>query len=426
MSNTATYDVIVVGARIAGATTAALLAQQGFEVLLLEKSTFPSSTVSCPLVFGNALEILNKFGAEEVVEGLDAPKLRLYGTDYGFARVAAHLPPYRGRNYAYSIQRERLDEAIARHVEKLPGVTLREGFTVADLVWENDRVVGVRGREHGAEIEELRARWAVVGADGRNSAVAKMVGAREYNIKPPNGYLYYAYYRNVTPLEEPSAMIYRSLPGMALLVFDADQDLTVLSVGGIDPPFEEARKDPEAAMLKALQRVPEAAERFKHAERATPVSGLAPFRMFRRQGYGPGWALTGDAAMRLDPVTGQGIYQGLHTSELLAEALTKIRGGADWEQTMQEFQRQRDADSKATYEFAAVQSQLTRPPWLSRRFLKHLAANPQLATYYFGTSNGATPAEENFNLLQVLLIALRPLPKRQDTTSVAYGSGPRA
>ncbi|HEY0734855.1 MAG TPA: NAD(P)/FAD-dependent oxidoreductase [Herpetosiphonaceae bacterium] len=419
MSNPATYDVIVVGGRVAGATTAALLAQQGFEVLLLEKSTFPSPTVSCPLLFGNALEILNKFGAEEVVERLDAPKLRLYGTHYGFTRVAAHLPPYHGRNYAYSIQRVRLDEAIARHVEKLPGVTLREGFTVNDLIWEDGRVVGVRGSEHGAEIEELRARWAVVGADGRTSAVARMVNASEYDVKPPNGYLYYAYYRNVTPLEEPSAMVYRNLPGMALLVFDADQDLTVLSIGGIDPPFEEARKDPEAAMLKMLQRVPEVAERFRNAERATPISGLAPFRMFRRQAYGPGWALTGDAAMRLDPVTGQGIYQGLHTSELLAEALTRIRGGADWEQTMQQFARRRDADSKGAYEFAFVQSQLTSPPWLSRRLLLHMAANPQLATYYFGTANGATPAEENFNLLQVLLIALRPLPKRPAATGAA-------
>ncbi len=413
MDETTVYDVIIVGARISGAATAALLAQRGFTVLLLEKATFPSPTLSCPVVFGNALEVLNRFGAEAVVDQLGAPKLRLYGTDYGFARVIAHLPAYQGRDYAYSIQRHRLDEAIARHVEQLPGVTLREGFTVGDLVWEAGRVVGVRGREHGAAIKEIRARHAVVGADGRTSSVARMVGARSYDLKPPHAYLYYAYYRNVTPLDEPSAMSYRNLPGLALLVFDADQDLTVLSIGAIDPPFDEARNDPEATMLGVVHKVPEVAQRFQHAERATPIMGLAPFGMFRRQAYGPGWALVGDAGMRLDPVTGQGIYQGLHTAELLAEALTEVRSGMPWERAMRQFQRQRDASSKAAYNFAAVQSQLKPQPWLSRRLLKHMAANPALATYYFGTVNGATPAEENFNLLNVLRIALTPLPRHQ-------------
>jgi flavin-dependent dehydrogenase len=412
MGGTSTYDVIIVGARIAGATTAALLAQHGFRVLLLEKTTFPSPTVSCPVVFGNALEVLSRFGAEEVVDRLGAPKLRLYGTDYGFVRVAAHLPPYKGRDYAYSIQRERLDQAIARHVEQIDGVTLREGFTVTELVWEAGRVVGVRGRGQGAAIEELRAELAVIGADGRNSAVARMVGAREYDVKPPHAYLYYAYYRNVTPLAEPSAMIYRTLPGLSLLVFDADQDLTVLSIGAIDPPFNEARKDPEAAMLRAVQKVPEVAQRFQQAERATPIMGLAPSAMFRRQAYGPGWALVGDAGMRLDPVTGQGIYQGLHAAELVVEALTQVRAGVAWETTMQQFQRRRDSSSKGAYEFAAAQSQLGKQSWLGRRLLKHMAADPALARYYFGTSNGATPPEENFNLLKILRIALAPLPRR--------------
>ncbi|HEX6291014.1 MAG TPA: NAD(P)/FAD-dependent oxidoreductase [Herpetosiphonaceae bacterium] len=420
MNGTATYDVIIVGARIAGTATAALLAQEGFKVLLLEKTTFPSPTVSCPVVFGNALEVLSRFGAEEVVDRLGAPKLRLYGTDYGFVRVAAHLPPYKGRDYAYSIQRERLDEAVARHVEQLPGVTLREGFSVTELLHESGRVVGVRGREQGGAIETIHARLAVIGADGRNSAVARMVGARAYDTKPAHSYLYYAYYRNVTPLDEPSAMVYRNRPGTALLVFDADQELTVLSIAAVDPPFEQARKDPEAAMQRVLRQVPEVAARFEQAERATPIVGLAPFGMFRRQAYGPGWALVGDAGVRLDPVTGQGIYQGLHTAELLADALVQVRDGRPWGQAMSEFQRLRDAHSKAAYDFAAVQSQLTPQPWLSRRLLKHMAADPALATYYFGTANGATPAEENFNLWKALRLAFTPVPRRQRAPTIAY------
>lgn len=412
MKAQASYDMIVVGARIVGASMAGLLAQRGFNVLLLERATFPSPTVSCPVVFSNSLEILGRFGAEAAVDRLGAPKLRLYGTDYGWAKIVGHLPAYQGRDYAYSIQRERLDEAIVRHVAALPGVTLREGFTVTELIWKQDRVVGVRGRDNRGAVEEFRTNYAVIGADGRTSLIARLVNAREYNTKPAQGYLYYAYYRNVTPLHEPSAMIYRYDPRVGVLVFDADQDLTVFSVGGVVPPFVEARKDPEGTILGAIRGVPELVERTRHAERATPVMGLAPAGMFHRQPYGPGWALVGDAGMRLDPVTGQGIAQGLHTAALLADALVQVRDGAAWEPTLRLFQAQRDRASKAAYEYAALSAEPKPLPWLSRRLVRHIAASPELTQFYLGTANGATPAEENFNVRRILSIALKPLPRQ--------------
>lgn len=412
MNAPATYDTIVVGGRIIGASTAGLLAQQGFSVLLLEKSTFPSPTVSCPVVFGNALEVLSRFGAEEVVERLGAPKLRRYGTDYGFERVIGHLPPYKGRDYAYSIRRERLDEAIARHVATLPNVTLQEGFTVSELIWEAGRVVGVRGRLHGGETQEFRARYAVIGADGRTSALARMVNAREYAVKPGQAYLYYAYYRNVEPLDEPSAMVYRTFPGASVLAFDADDDLTVLSIGAMTPSFEEARKDPETVMLDVMRRIPELARRIINAERATPIKGLAPTGQFRRQPFGPGWALVGDAGQRFDPCTGQGIYQGLHAAELLVAALVQVRAGRSWDAALSEFHRRRDRETKGAYEFAALQAQFKPIDWMTRRLIKRMAADPEVCSFYFGTSNGATSADENFNLWRALQIAFTPLPKR--------------
>lgn len=405
------YDIIVVGARIVGASTAALLAQRGFRVLLLEKSTFPSPTVSCPIIFGNSLDILSRFGAEEVIERLGAPKVRLYGTDYGFARLIGHLPPAKGRDYAFSIQRSRLDEALARHVAELPNITLREGFAISDVIQDNGRVVGVRGRAASGAIEEFGATYAVIGADGRNSTMARLVGAREYNTRPAHAWLYYAYYHNVTPLDEPSAMGYRAVPGLSILVFDADQDLTVLSIGARTPSFEVARKDPEGTMLAAIKQVPEMAWRIERAERATPIMGLAPAGMFYRQPYGPGWALVGDAGQRLDPVTGQGIYQGLHAAELLVDALTHIRAGAAWEPTMRRFHRQRDRDSKANYNFAALHAELKPQTWLAQRLVKRMTIDPELGRFYLGTINGATHADENFNLRRILPLVLRPLPR---------------
>jgi flavin-dependent dehydrogenase len=411
MEPTGVYDVIVVGGRIVGASTAALLAQRGFDVLLLEKAIFPSPTVSCPVVFGNSLEILSRFGGEAVLDRLDAPKLRLYGIDYGYANIVGHLPPYKGRDYAYSLQRDRLDEALARHVATLPGVTFREGFAVRELVRQGDRVVGVRGSQNGGAPEEIQSRYAVVGADGRNSLIARLVGAREYDLKPAHAWGYYAYYHNVTPLEEPSAIGYRE-PGMSGLVFDADQGLTVLSVAATTPSFAEVRKDPEAALLAVIRRMPALAARIERAERATPVMGLAPVGMFRRQPYGDGWALVGDAGSRLDPVTGQGIYQGLHAAELLVDALAQVRDGAAWQPAMRQFHRKRDRDTKAAYDYAALQAMLKPHTWFERRLITRMAEDPAIVQFFLGTANGATDPAENFNLLRALKIAFGPRSRR--------------
>lgn len=408
--------MIVVGGRIVGAAMAGLLARQGFNVLLLEKTTFPSPTISCPVVFGNALDILSRFGAEEVVDRLGAPKLRLYGTDFGFERVVGRLPAYQGRDYAYSIRRERLDEAIARHVATLPNVTFLEGFAVSELISEAGRVVGVRGQLHGGAPTALRARYAVIGADGRTSSVARMVNAREYALKPARGYIYYAYYRNVRPLEEPSAMSYRTIPGAGVLVFDADADLTVFSLGGMTPSFEEARKDPEGTMLNVMRRIPELADRIANAERVMPVKGLAPTGQFRRQPYGPGWALVGDAGQRFDPVTGQGIYQGLHAAELLTEALVQVRAGRRWDTALREFHQRRDRDTKQAYEYAALEAQFKPANWLSRRLIKHMAADPAVRLRYFGTTNGATPPDQ-LGLWPILRLALTAIPQQRLTPS---------
>lgn len=405
------YDVIVVGGRIVGASTAALLAQRGFDVLLLEKTTFPSPTVSCPVVFGNSLEVLSRFGGEAVLDRLDAPRLRLYGIDYGYANFIGHLPPYKGRDYAYSLQRDRLDEALTRHVATLPGITFREGFAVRELVRQGDRVIGVRGSQNGGVPEEIRSRYAVVGADGRNSLIARLVGARPYDQKPAHAWMYYAYYHNVTPLDEPSAIGYRE-PGLSALVFDADQGLTVLSVGATTPSFAEVRKDPEAALLAAIKRVPALAQRIERAERATPLMGMAPTGMFRREPCGNGWALVGDAGSRLDPVTGQGIYQGLHAAELLVDALAKVRDGSLWQPAMRHFHRQRDRDTRAAYDYAALQATLAPQPWFTRRLITRMAEDPAIVRFFLGTANGATDPAENFNLLRALRIAFGPRSRR--------------
>lgn len=405
------YDAIIVGARISGAATAALLARQGARVLLLDRVTFPATTVSCPIFFGNSLAVLKKIGVLDAVEAIGAPRIRYYGTRTPDFDLVTRLPESHGYDYAYSIRRDVLDNVILNNIKHEPNITLREGFTVSGLVQSDGRVVGVRGRQHGGPEETILAD-AVIGADGKRSAVARMVEAPVYDRLKGQTAIYYAYYRDFAPLHEPSAVVYadpRTQKGA--LVFDADAGLTVVSVGVVAAEFEAARKDPEGTLERVWRSIPELAERGKHATRATPVMGQAPIDSFYRQSYGPGWALVGDAGMYVDPITGQGINNALHSAELFAEAWARSRRRASWMNAMAEYQRRRDAATRPIYNLVAMGSQMQ---WaveagidLGTPLFKAIARQPEAAQQYVGIFSGATPVAAFFNPLNLARIVVR-------------------
>lgn len=413
-----TYDAIVVGARIAGAATAALLAQQGARVLLLERARFPAPTVSCPIFFGNSLAVLDRIGALGDVEAIGAPRITYYGTRLPEFDLVTRLPVSHGRDYAYSIRREVLDTAILRRVQTHPDITLREGFDVREVVWSMGRVVGVRGRQQGGAEQTFYAD-AVIGADGKRSMVARQVDAPVYDRIVGATAIFYAYYRNFAPLSEPSAVVYGDPQSMkGVLVFDADAGLTVMSVGVPAEKFDEARKDPEGTIERVWRSMPELAERGRNAERATPVMGQAPVDSFYRKSYGPGWALVGDAGHYVDPITGQGINHALRSAELFSDAWTKTRRRTGWMQAMAEYQRQRDAATRPMWDLVAFGAQMQQVQHLegplqdlgialNTALFRAIARQPRVAAQYVGMFSGATPVRSFMNPVNLARVLVR-------------------
>lgn len=405
-----TYDVIIIGARIAGAATAALLAQQGARVLVLERATFPAPTVSCPVFFGNSMAVLERIGVLDVIEAIDAPRIRYYGSRSPRLDLVARLPASHGRDYAYSIRREVIDTAILQRVQTYPNITLRQGFHVTGLIWGAGQVVGVRGRQHGAAEQSLYAR-AVVGADGKRSLVARAVNASTYDSIKGESCLFYAYYRNVTPLDEPSSLMYiREERRTAALVFDADDGLTVISSSLPAEQFDHLRKDPEGTLQSVWQSFPELARRCRHATRATPVMGQGPVDSFYRQAYGPGWALVGDAGHYIDPITGQGINNALRSAELFAAAWARTCRRTSWERAMADYQRQRDAETRPMYNLIGfsrrMQPAVNAGLDIWTPLFQAIARHPKVTSQYAGIFNGATQVNEFFHPLNLARIML--------------------
>src|SRR4051794_37507637 len=192
---TTTYDAIVVGARCAGAPTAMLLARRGHRVLLLDSASFPSDTLSTHLIHAPGVAALQRWGLLDAVVSSGCPPVESYSYDFGPVKLSGTAHACEGVSTAYAPRRTVLDKILVDGA-RAAGAEVRERFTVDELVIEHGAVVGIRGRgEDGRAVTE-RAR-VVIGADGRNSRIAKAVGAERYHEKPKLQWSYYTYWKDL-------------------------------------------------------------------------------------------------------------------------------------------------------------------------------------------------------------------------------------
>ena len=183
------YHAIVVGARCAGSPAAMLLARKGYRVLLVDRATFPSDTVSTHLIHPRGVAALDRWGLLQEVTASGCPPIHTYSFDFGPFALTGTPHGGDGAFPAYAPRRTVLDKILLDAAARA-GAEVREGFTVDDVIVEDGTVVGIRGRERQGRSVVARARL-VIGADGRNSRVAAAVRPEQYNDKPMLQWSYY-------------------------------------------------------------------------------------------------------------------------------------------------------------------------------------------------------------------------------------------
>ena len=190
------YDAIIVGARCAGSPTAMLLARQGFKVLLVDRATFASDTISTHIVWPHGAEILARWGLlQRLADTGIRPICRPMTFDVGPFALRGTIPDANDGKGGYCPRRTVLDSILVNGAAEC-GVEVRESFTVDELLFESDTVVGLRGHGKDAPPVEERAR-IIIGADGVNSFVARAVRAPDYDVRPVAACCYYSYFSSV-------------------------------------------------------------------------------------------------------------------------------------------------------------------------------------------------------------------------------------
>jgi len=193
------YDAIVVGARCAGSPTAMLLARKGYKVLVVDRARFPSDTVSTHIVHPPGVSALRRWGLLDRLVATGCPPIDTYALDFGPFTISG-APGTEEAPVAYAPRRTVLDKLLVDAASEA-GVEVREGFTVEEVVLEDGRVTGVRGRgRDGGTVTEHAP--VVVGADGRHSLVARAVKPEQYHEKPQLLCGYYTYWSGLLPMYE--------------------------------------------------------------------------------------------------------------------------------------------------------------------------------------------------------------------------------
>lgn len=349
---TKTYDFIVIGARCAGSPAAMLLARKGYRVLVVDRATFPSDTVSTHIIHPPGMAALARWGLRERLVATGCPPIHTYAFDVDDVIVTG-APGTTESLYAYCPRRTVLDKLLLDAAAEA-GAEVREGFSVEHILTENDRVVGIQGHSKEDGVVSERAR-VVIGADGLYSRLAQAVQPEEYNTKPKLLAIYYSYWSDL-PMNGRFETYIRPNRGMAGV--PTHDDLTVVMAGWPYDEFEANKKDIEGNYLKTLGLAHEFADRIRPAKRVTPIAGAALPNFFRKP-FGEGWALIGDAGYNKDPITGTGITDAFIDAERCAEALDQAFGeGRPYDEAMSEYQRVRDEHALPMYEFTCEMATL--------------------------------------------------------------------
>ncbi|MFC7531892.1 FAD-dependent oxidoreductase [Actinoplanes sp. GCM10030250] len=384
-----TYDVIVVGARCAGAPLAMLMARRGYRTLLVDRATFPSDTVSTHVIHPPGVAALQRWGLLDQIAATGCPPVGRYSFDFGPVTVAG-APGTTETPYAYAPRRTLLDKILV-DAAAAAGAEVREDFTVDEVFLSDGKVSGIRGHDRSG-VSFVERAPVVVGADGRNSVVAKAVEPAVYEDQPPLTVGYYGYWSNL-PTDTFEAY---SRPGRGWAVCPTNDDLTLVIGGWPYAELATHRNDIETELLKTFDLSPAFADRIREAKRETRLAGTSVPNYFRTP-FGPGWALVGDAGYSRDFITAQGITDAFLDAENLTLALDEALGqGIPYAEALTGYQTRRDARAMPVYQMTLGIASLQPPDPQMVGLVTAIAGNQAKMDAFARLNSGVTSPAEFF------------------------------
>jgi flavin-dependent dehydrogenase len=393
LTHNSDYDVVIVGARAAGASTAMLLARQGQRVLLVDRDRLPSEIARGHFVYRDAPRRLQQWGLLDRIIASGSPPVTTLTMDVGDFPLVSRDLEVDGVPWGIGPRRGVLDKILLEAAIDA-GVDVQDEVAVHDVLTEDGRVIGVRGRSARTRAPLRVTARLTIGADGRHSRIAQAVRAPMYELVSSITCWYFSYWSGV-PMDGIELQLKHR---RAAFVFPTNDELTAIFVAFPIGEFDAVRRDPEMHMMAALDLAPALGERVRRGQREERLYGTADVPNFLRKPYGPGWALVGDAGCHKDPMLALGVCHALHDAELLAEAAGEgLSGRRSLDDALTAYEVRRNAATLPDFQENLQMAQLEPAPPDLLALRAAVRGRPddarQLALAFFG----AVPRESFFN-----------------------------
>lgn len=388
-----TYDAIVIGARCAGAPTAMLLARQGHKVLLVDRATFPSDIPHGHFIYKGGPRRLKAWGLLDNLLASGCPPVSKMILDMGNFPLAGENLVVDGVAMGCGPRRKVLDKILV-DAAVAAGVELRAPFSVEAFTNDGDRMTGIRGRDTRGGGQTIEHGRIIIGADGRNSRLARTVQAPVYEAAPTILCYYFSYWSGA-PGDALEVYVRNH---RVILTFPTHDEMTAIFIGWPVEEFHQVRSDIEGNFMEVLALVPNLAERVRAGRREERFYGSADLPNFFRKPFGPGWALVGDAGHHKDPYLALGIADALRDAELLANAIHEGLGGSrPIDEALAGYEKRRNELAMADYHENLARARFTPPPAEMLQLLTALHQNQnQQDTNRFLMARTAMIASEKF------------------------------
>jgi flavin-dependent dehydrogenase len=315
-------EVLVVGGGPAGSTIAALLAERGRHVVLVEKDRHPRFHIGESLLPLN-LPLFDQLGVRDAIEHMAMPK---YGVEF--------VSPYHGKTmsyefanawdksfpYSYQVRRSEFDHLLLKNAAA-KGAAVVEGMRVTEVAFPAEGGAGITARDENGDSRRWRADF-LVDATGRDTLLANQLGLKERNRRHESAAIF-GHFRGA-----------RRLPGKAegnISIFWFDHgwfwfiplaDGTT-SIGAVCPPsyFRRRKGDLTQFFMETIALCPEIADRLKEAELIAPAIATGNYSYTSRRMSGRSFIMVGDAFAFIDPVFSTGVYLAMTMAFLGADAV---------------------------------------------------------------------------------------------------------